>query len=215
MNEISTDKNKLKSIRKRYLNYLILVLDMSVRSQNFSLNSKSDEQYSADERNNNVKNGQNSNKSIEASIETIEEITHRVDLQLWSQFDDDLQLDCKNNEKYKMEYHSADIRSNDSHSNDSIDTTKTSSVLNFSVDNILSNVNVAQVCNRDKLKSTGTSIAIPKSTIADDFNRIHRPMPMRFMSGSNIFQGNHKNDEKNCLMICLLVKRMNEREKFI
>lgn len=95
-----------------------------------------------------------------------------------------------------MEFNSHDIPSNDSHLNDSIDTTRNSAALNFSVDSILNSVNVAQICNKDKLKSSNTSIAIPKSTIADDFNRIHRPMPMRYVSGSNIFQGNHKNDNK-------------------
>lgn len=161
-------------------------MEMSVHSRNFSLNSKSDEQYFADDRNNNVKNGQNSKKLIEES-------NHRIEVQLWNGIGDKLQLKCKNSEKYKMECHSHDLRSNDSHSNDSVDATKNSAAINFSVDSILNSVNVAQICNKDTSKLTDTSIAIPKSTIADDFNRIYRPMPMRYVSGSTIFQGNHKN----------------------
>lgn len=157
---------------------------MSVYSKNFPMCSKNDEQYSSDDRNNNVKNGQNSNKTIKQSTELAEENNHKFDLQLCGRIDNEVKFKCKNSEKFKMENYSHDIRSNDSHSSDSIDTIKNSSAINFSVDSILSGVNQTQTYNKDTLN------AIPKSTIADDFNRIHRPMPMRYMSNSNFFQGN-------------------------
>lgn len=157
---------------------------MSVYSRNFPMCSKNDEQYSADDRNNNVKNGQNSNKTIKQSTELAEENHHQIDLQLCGRIDDEVKLKCKNSEKFQMENYSHDIRSNDSHSSDSIDTIKNSSAINFSVDSILSGVNQTKTYNKDTLN------AIPKSTIADDFNRIHRPMPMRYTSNSTIFQGN-------------------------
>lgn len=160
---------------------------MSVQSRNFSLSSKNDEQYPTDDRNNNVKNDQNSNKTINKPIELAAENSHQIDSQSCGRIDDDVEFKCKNSEKFKIENCSHDMRSNDSHSNDSIDATKHCAALNFSVDSILSGL-----CNKDTAKLTDTPMAIPKSTIADDFNRIHRPMPMRYMSNSNIFQGNSK-----------------------
>lgn len=165
---------------------VVCAMEMSVHSRNFPLYSKSDEQYSTDDRNNNVKNGQNSNKSIKKSTELVEENNHQIDSQLWGRTDDELKFKWKNSEKYKMENYLHEIRSNDSQSNDSIDTTKNSAAINFSVDSILNSANVTQTYNKETSKLTDTSIA-------DDFNRIHRPMPMRYVSSSNIFQGNHKN----------------------
>lgn len=164
---------------------MLYVMKMSVQSRNFSLCSKSDEQYSADDRNNNVKNDQNSNKTIKKPIELAEENNHQIDSQSCGRIDDDVKFKCTNSEKLKIENYLHDIRSNDSHSSDSIDAIKNSAALNFSVDSILSGV-----CNKDAAKITDTPMAIPKPTIADDFNRIHRPMPMRYVSNSNIFQGN-------------------------
>lgn len=161
-------------------------MKMSVHSRNFPLCSQNDEPHCADDRNNNVKNGRNSNKTIKQSIELAEENNHQIDLQLCGRTDDDeVKFQCKNSEQFKMENYAHDIRSsNDSHSNDSIDAIKISSAINFSVDSILSGMNVTQTYNKD------TSNALPKSTTADEFSRIHRPMPMRYMSNSNIFQGN-------------------------
>lgn len=168
---------------------MLYVMKMSsVLSRNFSLCSKVDE--SADDRNNNVKNDQNSNKTIKKAIELAEENNHQIDSQSCGRIDDDIQFKCENSEKFKIEHYPHDVRSNDSHSNDSIDTIKNGAAINFSVDSILSGVNLTQTCNRDTAKLTDTPIAIPKSTIADEFNRIHRPMPMRYVSNSNIFQGN-------------------------
>lgn len=197
MNEISTDKNKFEFVRKSQFKFedTVSMMETSVHSRNFSLYSKSDEQYSADDRNNNVKNGQNSNKSIKKSTELAEENNHQIDLQLWDRTDNGLKSKSKNSETYKMESYSHDIRSHDSHSNDSTDTTKNSAAINFSVDSILNSVNVT--CNKD------TSKLADASTVADDFSRIHRPMPMRYVSNSNIFQGNHTN-QRNELNIILL-----------
>lgn len=165
---------------------VVRVLKMSVQSRNFSLCSTNDEQYCVDDRNNNVKNDQNSNKTIKKPIELVEENSRQIDLQSCGRIDDDAKFKCKNSEKFKIENYSHDVQSNDSHSNDSIGTIKSSAAINFSVDSILSGVNPTQACNKDTAKLTDT----PKPTIADDFNRIHRPMPMRYLSNSNIFQGN-------------------------
>lgn len=180
MNEISTDKNKFENTVSVLC---VCVMKMSVQSWNFSLSSKSDEHNCADDRNNNVKNDPNSNKTI---IALPEENNHQIDSQLCDRIDDDVKLKWKNIEKIKAENDSHDMRSNDSHSSDSIDPIKNSAAINFSVDSILSGVNLTQTYKKDTTKSTDT----PKTTIADDFNRIHRPMPMRYLSNSNVFQGN-------------------------
>lgn len=148
-------------------------MKMSVYNRNFSLYlNNNDKQHSIDYRNNNVKN---SNKSFENAIESTKVQTNndQIDMPLSSENGNDAQLKCKNGiDSCKMQN---DIRSNQSHSNESIETTKPSATINFSVDSIL---------------NSGTSNAISKPTINDDFSRIHRPMPMRYMPNSNIFQGN-------------------------
>lgn len=182
---------------------------MSVYSRNVSLYlNDNDERYSIDDRNNNVKN---SNKSIENSVEltAVQTNNDHVELQLTNRNDAESKLKCNNSgENVKMENNS-----NDKRSSDSIETTKNSVTINFSVDSILNSPNASQTCNKDTLKLTDASAAIPKSTtLADDFSRIHRPMPMRYVSNSNIFQGN-PHESITIFINKKRMKRHNSREK--
>lgn len=83
-----------------------------------------------------------------------------------------------------METHAYDPPSNES---ESIESTKSSTVLNFSVDSILNSSSGAKKVDDESKRA----IDLLKSSVADDCSRIYRPMPMRYVSNSTHYQGNN------------------------
>lgn len=82
-----------------------------------------------------------------------------------------------------MEKNLNDTRLNDTST--SGETTKTAPI-NFSVDSILSNTHV-RAADTDNVNRK-SSVSVVKSS--DDYSRIYRPLPMRYVSNPSIFQGN-------------------------
>lgn len=148
-------------------------MEMNIHARKFAVYSNSDEQLAADDRNNNMKNVQ----IMEIQQTTMRETNTKTNLQI-----DEFRLRCQNNER-KMEKHSSDT-----HSSDSIETTKSSNAINFSVDSILSTSNWMRKSDTQHvdLKSASSH----KITAIDDCSRVYRPMPMRYVSNAPLFQGN-------------------------
>lgn len=165
---------------------------MSVHARNFVVCSKEDEQFGADDRNNNLRNDQGTEKSIEKQRTMIDENNSGFDVQQWNRTDDSHRK--YQSGQHKTDRHSNEIQSRDSHSSELVATTKSNTSINFSVDSILSSTNVTRKCGTDKLSDAVNNSPIgrcnsPKSTSIDDFNRIHRPMPMRYLPNPSLFQG--------------------------
>lgn len=176
-------------------------MEMSVYSRNVAMYSKEDEQYTSDDRNNNVKNVQMSNKPL-----TMHEEHHKqIDFQIKTRTDDELQLKCENNDKFQAEKCGTDTRSNDSNLDELAAATKSSVPLNFSVDSILGSTNAPQKCDKGGFKQSIAPMALSKFSVMDDFNRIHRPMPMRYVSASSIYQGN-RNGKTVIILYAWLIK---------
>lgn len=97
------------------------------------------------------------------------------------------------NSVLKMEKHSNDAHSNDSQSNGFAETTKSHTMINFSVESILSTANRPKKfdTNNFNVKTFENTISSPKINCDEDLNRIYRPMPMRPMPSATLFPGTH------------------------
>ncbi|XP_055326540.1 homeobox protein H2.0 [Sitodiplosis mosellana] len=151
-------------------------MEMNVHSKKFALCSKADEQLVTDDRNNNLKNDQLTEKQ-QTMIQENNEITTQ-----WKQIDE-LRLKFQNSEQ-NMDKHSSDTHSNDSHSSGPMETIKSSAAINFSVESILNGSSCTKKCDIENVdqKSLERGHSPQKSAIPEDCSRIYRPMPMRYVS---------------------------------
>lgn len=192
----------LNQIKRRCLNYIWnRDMEMSVQSRNLVMYPKKDEQF-VDDRNNNVKNDHISEKTIEKPSTVIETISYSGfdTTQQWDRASERCHRKYRNDylNHHKMEKQPNDLQTSDSCASElATTTTKSNIVINFSVDSILSNSNRTKNYDSEKVK---LSDAAKNSSINrcnpselasfDDFNRIHRPLPMRYLPNPNLFQGN-------------------------
>lgn len=95
------------------------------------------------------------------------------------------------NKEKNMEKHLSDTHSNDSQSSGFAETTKSNTMINFSVESILSNENRSKKIPTENMnsKSFENILSLPKSMNCEDPNRIYRPMAMRPMPSATFFQG--------------------------
>lgn len=148
---------------------------MNVHARKFAVYSNANEQLATDDRNNNLKNVQ-----ITAIQQTaMRETSTKTNLQI-----DEFRLRYQNSER-KMEKNSSDTHSSESIV--SIETTKSNNAINFSVDSILSTSNWMKKNDTQHVDAKSTSIH--KFSAIDEFSRVYRPMPMRYVSNAPLFQG--------------------------
>lgn len=161
---------------------------MSIQARKFAVFSKEEEQRGADDRNNNLQNGPAVEQNIiERQSMVID--SRKTDSEPLNQIDE-LRLKYQNSEQ-KMEKHANETRSHDLQSMEMAATTKCNTAINFSVDSILSNSNWTKKSDANSLncKSSESSVSLPKSSTPEDFNRIHRPMAMRYVTNPALYQG--------------------------
>lgn len=163
-------------------------MEMNVHSRKFAPCSKADEQLVADDRNNNLKNGQimEQQQTVNAA-----ENNKQSNVTQWNHMDE-LQVKCQNSEP-NIEKH--DTHSNDSHSSGPmVETIKTNAAINFSVESILNGSSCTKNCDTHHFdqKSFEKVSSAQKSTVSDGCNRIYRPMPMRYMSNPTLYHGKGK-----------------------
>ena len=154
---------------------------MNVHSRKFALCSKADEQLVTDDRNNNMKNDQITEKQ-----QTVNESTTAQ----WKQMDE-LRLKMQNSEK-NMERNSSDTHSNDSHSSERpVESSKSNAAINFSVESILNGSTCARKCDPGNIdqNSLDRGNSSQKSPAPEDCSRIFRPMPMRYVSNPTVYHG--------------------------
>lgn len=161
---------------------------MSIRARKFAVYSQEEEQIDADDRNNNLQNGQVTEQNMIEKQPMVMD-SRKTDSEALNQIDE-LRLKYQNSEE-KMEKHANETQSNDSQSIEMAQTTKCNTAINFSVDSILSNSNWAKKIdvNSFNFKSSESSVSLPKLSTTEDFNRIHRPMPMRYMTNPSLYPG--------------------------
>lgn len=149
-------------------------IKMNVHSRKFASYLKDDEQLVNDDRNNNLKSGQ---------------LTEKQEKLQWNQMDE-MRLKFQNSEQ-NMEKHLSDTHSNDSHSSRPVETIKTNTVINFSVESILNGSNCTKKSDTESIEpNTFEKVISPqKSTVPEECSRIYRPMPMRYMSNSTFYHG--------------------------
>lgn len=163
--------------RKKTINFVYRQnkdMEMNVHSRKFALYLKEDEQLVNDDRNNNLKSVQ---------------LTEKQEKQQWNQMNE-MRLKFKNSEQI-MEKHLNDTHSNDSHSSGPVEMIKTNTIINFSVESILNGSSCTKKCDTESIESNSFEkvISPQKSTVPEDFSRIYRPMPMRYISNPTIYHG--------------------------
>lgn len=166
---------------------------MSVHVRNLVVSSKEDEKFVDDDRNNNLKNDQVIDESIERQRTMIDQHHSEFDIQKWHRNENSQRKHQSG--QHKMERHSSDIRSSELYSSKLVTTTKSNTSINFSVDSILNGSNVTKKCDAERFSDIDINSSVDysnslTSTIADDFKRIHRPMPMRYLHSPGLLQGN-------------------------
>lgn len=174
-------------------------VEMSVHSRNLIMYTKGDEQIVIDERNNNVKNDHITKKSIEK--QTL--MNEGIDLTNYEshQWNSGNVAQRKINSEYqhrhhhKMEKHPSDLHLNDLNAIELVPTTKINTAINFSVDSILGSSKSTKQFDAETVNATNNltveQIIPPKCCNFVDLNRIHRPMPMRYLPNQNHYHGNY------------------------
>lgn len=88
-----------------------------------------------------------------------------------------------------MEKESSEMPTKKPTSLETVETTKSSTTINFSVDRILNSC-VKKADAESDQKSFEKAISSQKSNFTEDCSRLYRPMPMRYISNSSLYQGN-------------------------
>lgn len=192
---LKSDQTKVFELRLKY----IFDMEMSVHSRNLVMYPKRDEQF-FDDKNNNVKNDHMSDKTIEKQSTVIENIGYsKFDIQQWDRTSERCQRKYRSDYRHHhtMEKQPNDLQTSDSCASELAATTKSNTVINFSVDSILSNSNQTKNCDSEKVEplDAAKNLSINRCNATelanfDDLNRIYRPLPMRYLPNPNLFHGN-------------------------
>ncbi|XP_031626443.1 homeobox protein H2.0-like [Contarinia nasturtii] len=87
-----------------------------------------------------------------------------------------------------MEKNTSDMPSKKTHSLEMVEAAKSCTAINFSVDSILNSCLKKTDAETDQ-KSYEKAVSPQKSFFAEDYGRLYRPMPMRYISNSSLYQG--------------------------